>query len=243
MISIVIPALNEKRYIGKLLDSILAQELSESIEVIVADAHSTDGTRDVVNSYGTRLDIKIVDGGMPAIARNNGAKASSGDPIFFIDADLTLPDPQFLQKNLDYFRRHHLAIAATPLIPDSTHRGDYFLVGFYSHFFMPLMQHISPFGAMCVVASREAFQKTGGYPEGHIMNEDHDFVQACWKVGPYGILPVASHFSVRRMEKEGRFGLAWKYTYATMYRLFVGPIRRPLFSYEFAHKDPEHTTP
>ena len=67
------------------------------------------------------------------------------------------------------------------------------------------------------------------------MNEDHDFVQASWRFGPYGILPVAPHFSVRRMEQEGRLGIMCKYTYATMYRLFVGPIRRPLFIYEFDH--------
>src|SRR3989344_314326 len=101
MISIIIPTLNEERYIGKLLDSIVGQDISEDIEIVVADARSTDGTRELVErSRENFAALQIVEGGLPAKARNNGGRAAAGEILIFIDADVTLPHSSFLKKNL-----------------------------------------------------------------------------------------------------------------------------------------------
>ena len=94
--------------------------------------------------------------------------------------------------------------------------------------------------SMCIVASREAFEKSGGYPEDVVMAEDHDFIINCWPFGNYGILPLPVIFSVRRLDKEGRFGLATKYVKGPVYRVFKGPIRKPIFEYEFKYSDEEN---
>lgn len=49
-VTVVVPSFNVASYIGQCLDSILNQTLSE-IEVIVVDANSTDGTREIINEY------------------------------------------------------------------------------------------------------------------------------------------------------------------------------------------------
>ena len=49
-VTVVVPSFNVGPYIGKCLDSVLNQTLKE-IEVIVVDANSTDGTREVINEY------------------------------------------------------------------------------------------------------------------------------------------------------------------------------------------------
>ncbi len=49
-VSVVVPSYNVAPYIGQCLDSILEQTLRE-IEVIVVDAYSTDGTREIINEY------------------------------------------------------------------------------------------------------------------------------------------------------------------------------------------------
>ena len=239
MISIVIPTLNERKYIGGLLDSIFRQEVYEEIEIVVADAGSTDGTLDVIKNYqAAHPRLSVVRGGLPAVGRNNGAKATSGDPIFFIDADLILPARSFLSDNTVYFRTHHWAISATPLTPISQRRIDHMLVGSYN-VILRLSRFIRPLGAMCIVCSREAFQKSGGYPEDVIMAEDHDFVARCLKFGRYGVLPLAAEFSVRRLDKEGRWGLVWKYLMASFHNVVFGPITKPIFRYEFSYTDDE----
>ncbi|MEN6592532.1 MAG: glycosyltransferase family A protein, partial [Methanobacterium sp.] len=57
-ISIIIPTYNEEEYLPYLLESIKRQDFTD-YEVIVADAHSTDKTREIAKSFGA----KIVDGG------------------------------------------------------------------------------------------------------------------------------------------------------------------------------------
>lgn len=59
-ISIVIPTLNEAAYLSTLLDSLKTQTF-RGFEIIVADANSTDRTREIALEHGAR----VVQGGMP----------------------------------------------------------------------------------------------------------------------------------------------------------------------------------
>ncbi len=61
--SIVVPCRNEAAHIVRFLESVLAQELSgRSVEVVVADGLSDDGTRDVLADYCSRhAQLRVVD--------------------------------------------------------------------------------------------------------------------------------------------------------------------------------------
>jgi|GEM_PF-2388875 len=239
MISIVVPTLNERKQIGNLLDSIVAQRSEESLEVVVADAHSTDGTREFVESYKDRLDIRIVDGGRPPVARNSGARAARGELILFTDADVTFPSSSFLTDNVRFFRDRKLSIAAALLDPKSGTLIDVFIFGI-GNVSMRLFKHFRPLGSITMLTTREVFEKTGGYPEDHLLCEEHDFVQEVVRHGSYDILPSRVTVSVRRFEKEGRLLVLWKYFYATLYRMLVGPVTKPIFAYEFSYKEHEN---
>lgn len=233
MISVVVPTLNEERFVGVLFESLAAQVISEPLEIIVADNRSTDRTREVVNAFKGRFGrLTIVDGGRPAVGRNAGALSGSGDPIFFVDADLELRDSHFLVENVNDFRKRDLAAATVRLSPLSGLWCDHVLASLYNRMLLPASALIRrPLGAMCIAAARSVFDVVGGYPEDVAISEDHDFVQRCAKVGPYGILPIRAHFSVRRLEREGRIPLCLKYVKASYLRTFRGPIRE--FDYEF----------
>jgi rhamnosyltransferase len=56
MISIVIRAKNERRYIAEVLSATLAQDDPEEFEIIVIDSGSTDGTQKVVRQFPVRLE-------------------------------------------------------------------------------------------------------------------------------------------------------------------------------------------
>lgn len=87
MISVIIPTLNEEHNLSKNLSRIT----NHADEVIVADANSSDATRQVAKQHG----CTVVDGGLPSKARNKGFEASNGDQLFFLDADVRISEEFF----------------------------------------------------------------------------------------------------------------------------------------------------
>ena len=94
MLSIIIPALNEEKYLPLLLKEIKKQNFADDLEIIVADAGSEDKTVEIAKNYG----CKIVQGGLPARGRNEGAKIAQGDIFLFMDADNIYLPKNFLEK-------------------------------------------------------------------------------------------------------------------------------------------------
>lgn len=98
-LTVIIPARNEARRIGRCLDG-LAQQGIAGLDVLVLDDGSTDGTAEVVRSFSDRLPgLRIVDGApLPAgwsgkcWACWQAAQAARGDWLLFLDAD-TAPRP------------------------------------------------------------------------------------------------------------------------------------------------------
>ncbi len=91
VISIVIPTLNAEMTIGKCLDAALAQSLS-GVEIIVVDGGSTDRTVEIARERSCRVVVDDAAPG-PAHGRNRGVAETTGDIIFFVDADVVLsPD-------------------------------------------------------------------------------------------------------------------------------------------------------
>jgi len=85
-VSCIVPVFNGEMYLGEALDSILKQRY-EPLEIIVADDGSTDGTREVVKRYGTRVRYLHQPNAGPGVARNLGLGAATGEFVAFLDAD------------------------------------------------------------------------------------------------------------------------------------------------------------
>ena len=91
MVSFIIPARNEKKYIGDCLASIFSQDFFGDREVIVVDNDSKDGTAEFVRRRYAQA--KVVQENRLGInyARQRGFKESSGEVLVFVDADIRLP--------------------------------------------------------------------------------------------------------------------------------------------------------
>lgn len=62
LISVIVPTLNEERYIGAVLDDMLGQEgLDADVEVLVADGGSTDATREIVRTYALHHNVRLIE--------------------------------------------------------------------------------------------------------------------------------------------------------------------------------------
>lgn len=97
-LTVVIPCKNEESYIIKTLESLGRQEYSNGLRVIVADANSTDSTRQLIEQFKTtsKLSIEIIEGGSVSVGRNAGASLATTMWILFLDADAQLLDPKTL---------------------------------------------------------------------------------------------------------------------------------------------------
>lgn len=87
-ISVIVTSYNVARYIARAIESALAQE-GVTLEVIVVDDASTDGTWDVIESVtDARVKkIRLPGNGGPSVARNAGIEAASGAWIAVLDGD------------------------------------------------------------------------------------------------------------------------------------------------------------
>lgn len=108
-VSFIIPTLNEERCIARCLDSVLKQTTEGvEVEILVADAQSTDRTRDIVSSYGERLGNALVLLDNPdRIAEFGKARAlekARGDYIILLDADNEIAQEDWLMRLLEAFR-------------------------------------------------------------------------------------------------------------------------------------------
>lgn len=106
LISVIIPAYNSGKYIGKCLDSVLLPELSD-IEVIVVNDGSTDETGGVCKKYSEdeRLIYIEQENKGQGAARNVAIDASNGEWIVFLDSDDELNDDALIVI-LDYIHKN-----------------------------------------------------------------------------------------------------------------------------------------
>ena len=83
-VSVVIPAFNAERTVGRVIRALLEQGTSLH-EVIVVDDGSTDRTAEIAAEFGSLVVSTEV--GSAGGARNRGWDAASGDVVLFLDAD------------------------------------------------------------------------------------------------------------------------------------------------------------
>jgi glycosyltransferase involved in cell wall biosynthesis len=85
-VSVVIPAHNAARFLPAALDSVFGQTLPAD-EIIIVDDGSTDGTAEVVASYGDRVRyVEQAHSGANA-ARNKGLRLAGGRYVALLDSD------------------------------------------------------------------------------------------------------------------------------------------------------------
>jgi glycosyltransferase involved in cell wall biosynthesis len=85
-ISVVIPAYNAEKHIARAIESVLAQTRAAD-DVIVVDDGSSDGTAEVIRSFGDRVILIQQENAGASVARNAGIEAATGDWIAFLDGD------------------------------------------------------------------------------------------------------------------------------------------------------------
>jgi glycosyltransferase involved in cell wall biosynthesis len=104
-VSIVTISFNQVGYLGRTIESVLDQDYP-NIEYIVVDPGSTDGSRDLIKSYGSRIARMIFEKDQgPAEGLNNGFAVATGEIFGFLNSDDILY-PGAVAGAVRYFTRH-----------------------------------------------------------------------------------------------------------------------------------------
>jgi len=228
-LSVIIPTKNEEVLLPRLL-ACLEKQSFRDFEVIVADAQSTDRTREIAESFGA----KVVEGAMPGPGRNRGAETASGDILLFMDADVLLPSDHYLRDTVQEFDAMKADVATCKLKPMSDKYFDMFFHHFYNGYSL-LTESVRPHApGSCIFSRRSVHQGIGGFDEEVVFAEDMEYVQRAHRKG-HRFRMLRSHLvlvSVRRLEKDGRCNIAAKYLYGELHMITKGPFRRMPFEYE-----------
>ena len=244
MISIVVPNLNEERYLRKFLIS-LSRQMDQDFELIIVDGGSTDRSRAVVDKFQEehpQIPItKLIDERRNIGAvRNRGSVCARGDLLFHTSSDVML-DPWIISRIKRLFVEDPLLIgltARTKPVSDKifchiAYQGFDLLRWFFSR----LPGSIKKFrpGGNFFVIKKKVFDKLGGFPEVCI-NEDGLLGQ---KMDPllsflhvkYD-LRMCVHHHVKRFEERGSLKTILFYLYV-FGNLF--PMMKPFFYKIEAH--------
>jgi glycosyltransferase involved in cell wall biosynthesis len=231
MLSIVIPTYNEEKYLPYLLRSIQAQSYTD-YEIIVADNGSTDATRKIAEEAGAR----VVAGGNPAGGRNRGAEAARGEFVLFLDADVILPDPWFLQMTTAEFQKRKLGAATCKIHPISDKKIDKVFHEVFNYFMWVTQETVPHAPGFCIFVRADVHKAIGGFDEEIKLAEDHDYVHRAGKVAAFGLLKTYKiPVSVRRFERDGRLNIAMKYLLCELYMRTKGKVKSDIFNYTFGY--------
>lgn len=87
------PVRNEAKDLQRVLDACLAQDYEGPLEVVVAYAESSDGTREILATYEEEHDVVVVEnpGGTAPSGLNAAIEASTGDVVVRCDGHAVLP--------------------------------------------------------------------------------------------------------------------------------------------------------
>ena len=191
-ISVVIPAINEARWIERAVGS--AREAGVD-EIIVADGGSEDETPSLALQCGA----SVVHGARGrAVQQNLGAKHATGDVLLFLHADNWLA-PGTGQQVRDCLSDGQVLAGAFEQRIDA----DGFLYRLLERGNAARVRlRGMAYGDQAIFMRRETFFQMGGFPEVKLM-EDLLLMRAFRKLGQAKLLPGPVHVHPRRWQRRG----------------------------------------
>ena len=181
-ISVIIPNYNGSSTIGRCLEAAFSSEY-DNFEVIVTDDYSTDNSVEIIKKFPCKF-ISLDKRSGASRARNAGAENSSGEVLFFTDADCLLRKYTLSSVNKAFLISENAIIGGTyTVIP---YDKDFFST-FQSIFINYSETKREPpdyIPTHAMVISRDIFMKSGGFQENFLpILEDVEFSHRLRKTG------------------------------------------------------------
>lgn len=223
MLSIIIPAYNEEKSIGKCLEALLKQNTTRKFEIILVDNASTDKTAEVAEQFKEKLNLKIVKEERKGrgIARKVGFENASGNIFLSTDADTIVPSNWVEKLTNTLEGRGAVAVTGTCKIVDCSPLTNLLFNTFMSSFMRGYRLLIGHYwlSGFSFATYKDAYEKSGGFSGELTAQEDIDLSFRVQKIGKIQIVTdVPVIFSGRRFQKGIVHGLVpYMSTFAEYY--------------------------
>lgn len=204
-VSVIIPAFNRAEYIRMTVNSVLDQDYS-SVELIVVDDGSTDGTYEILEEYAEKGKMRLLthpgraNRGQSA-SLNLGLQAASGEFIAILDSDdLFLPGK--LSVQVEYLNSHP-DVGLVYGMGEGVDGVGHWLYDIHSS------DHVEPNDPNAVLLDcyfllpqnalvrRSVYEEVGGFEESFRAAQDHDMLIRIAERTRFGFIPV-KFFQYRR---------------------------------------------
>jgi glycosyltransferase involved in cell wall biosynthesis len=226
LLSVIIPARNERRLIASTLDSVLTALKPfgpAHAELIVVDNDSRDGTWEIVERYSSDHGVRAFRLELlgAARARNHGRRQASGRILVFLDADTQLP-PDGLQRIVAQCEDRGIEAGITRLAAlDGGVRAKLWWLFWEQVRRLPLPRaKAMPALMFCTAA---VFDELGPFDEEVAIGEEWPILARLYRQRPSRLVydrSICAFTSSRRMQAQ-RFGYArtfLKYGWAILHR-------------------------
>ncbi|MDD4484683.1 MAG: glycosyltransferase [Methanoregula sp.] len=180
MISVIIPALNEQKYLGRCLSSLIRQTVKRNrYEIIVVDGGSLDRTDEVAGEFADVI-VPQKRSGIGG-ARADGAEAAQGDLLVFTDADTLFRKDwlEVIQENL-VDKRYDVSFGPV-LFYDRTPQSDLVQLWRAQYKFFHIFRFYRLIGSN-IALKRDTYDRIGGHQDISIL-EDYDLSVRLFKEG------------------------------------------------------------
>lgn len=203
LISVVIPAFQEEKFLPKVLQSVLGQEY-KNFELIVVDNNSSDKTAEIAEKFGAKVIFEPRQGA--GFARQAGFLAARGSIIATTDADAVLPK-NWLSRIVQEFKKDKNLVAFGGL--HTLYSGPItakLAVSYFIYFVWLLDKFFS--GGWSLPGANSAFRKSsflkiGGFNTDIFLGEDADLSQRLKNIGK---VVMDSNFRVQVSGRRFRYG-------------------------------------
>lgn len=234
--SVIIPILNEEKYLPRLLEN-LTKQTYRHFEVIVMDARSQDSSVKKAALYQKKLPRLLIlqsSKRNSRFQRNKAALKATGNYLVLLEADIQVY-PAFLQKIYMSVRKNPKDCYTTLMETDSASSIDRAMI-LVANVGIIFAKGIGrPFaGGFNTIVKRRVYLNLKGYREDIVISDDHEFATRLVRKGyTFGILTnLKIIYSFRRYQTQGRFRVLSLYIWASLYFLVKGSLKQGQLSYQ-----------
>ena len=192
-LTVIIPTFNEARYIARLTRHLFEHAVEKSLEILVVDGGSTDGTARMAQEAGAR--VLSAPKKSRAVQMNYGASLASGEVFYFVHAD-TLPPPGYF----DDISRN---------VAEGYQLGRYRTRFDSNNWLLKLNAFFTRFdwfvcygGDQTLFITRELFTSIGEFREDLEIMEEYELVARAREKTRYKIMPGEALVSARKYERN-----------------------------------------
>lgn len=183
-ISVITPVFNGAEFIADCIESVQAQDYP-NIEHLIIDGGSTDGTIDIVNSYGVKYtsepDAGIYD------AFNKGVRCATGEIVHILNSDDLYADSKAVSSVISHMELNSLDLCHG--YAEQFNENNIVVKKIGNHVNKKELLKKMRVAHPSTFVAKSVYNRYGSFSVGFKIAADHDFLLRVWEKVEIGFIP------------------------------------------------------